>query len=251
MGKIYKQIGIYSKKLFLYLPLLFGVSILLMDIIAFLAPILAHFGYKDLAHIIYFVYKFLCHQRPWRSIHLFDYQTAWCTRDTFIYLSMALASFLVVKFNIRKVKWYIPIVVTIPFALDGTIQFIAELSGLLRGDNVFFYASTNFIRMLTGSLFGAGIGIWLFGLLYDTIREEFEFNLKKSKKSNHEISHQNKINPIIFIFIIVIVCFISYIFLVRLWDVTSSKYKPYGLLDHMRYFPGVNYENTGSRGHAI
>ncbi|MFC1780487.1 DUF2085 domain-containing protein [Patescibacteria group bacterium] len=109
-----------------------------MDIIAVLAPILAHLGLTTISQWIYFVYSFLCHQRPWRSIHLFDFQVAWCTRDLFIYLSMALSAFFVKAFKIRKVKWYVALLSIIPFALDGTIQMIAEINGVLNDKEVFF-----------------------------------------------------------------------------------------------------------------
>ena len=140
------------QKIFQNMPLIFGVGILFMDFIAILAPILAHFGFTDIAHWIYMIYQFLCHQRPWRSLHLFDYQVAWCSRDTFIYLSMGLAAFFVVKFKLRNVKWYVPLVAILPFALDGVIQLIAEVQGFINHEELFFYASTNFVRMLTGSI---------------------------------------------------------------------------------------------------
>jgi len=234
-----------SKKIFLNMPVLFAISILFMDLVAILAPILAHFGFTGVAHAIYFIYQFLCHQRPWRSLHLFDYQVAWCTRDTFIYLSMGFSAIAVVLFKIRGVKWYIALISLLPFAIDGTIQLIAEFVGLTGGQEVFFYASTNFNRMLTGSIFGTGAGLWLFSLLAETLDEEFEDNLRKNKIK------PNKKKNILTFFSIVVICFLFYIGLVQIWNLTSEKYKPSGLLDNVRYFPGYNYEDVKGGAHGV
>lgn len=234
-----------SKQIFFNMPILFAVSILFMDLVAIAAPVLAHYGFTGIAHVIYFIYSFLCHQRPWRSLHLFDFQVAWCTRDTFIYLSMGLAAISVVLFKIRGVKWYIALLSLLPFAADGIVQFIAEFSGLVNNQETYFYASTNFIRMLTGSIFGAGSGLWLFSLLAETLYEEFEFNIEKKK-----IKPDVRKNIITFM-VIIFICFISYITFIQIWDATSLKYKPAGLLDNVRYFPGVNYEETEGGGHGV
>jgi uncharacterized membrane protein len=259
-----------SKLIFQNIPLIFGIVILVMDIIAVSAPILAHFGFTGVAHWIYVVYSFLCHQRPWRSIHLFDYQVAWCTRDTFIYLSMALSAFFVVGFKIRKVKWYYPVLAILPFALDGTVQLIAELDGVLNNKEVFFYASTNFIRMLTGTIFGTGAGLWLFSKLDETVYEELEMNdqlpnpnvqtitnnlmakrPKREAESEKRRAKQNVFRNLKYFLAVVSICFITYIALVRMWDITSNEYKPGGFLDSIRYFPGYNYEEVERGGHGV
>jgi uncharacterized membrane protein len=247
-----------TKSLFRNMPLVFGITILAMDIIAVLAPILAHFGFTTISHWIYFVYSFLCHQRPWRSIHLFDFQIAWCTRDLFIYLSMALSAFFVKAFKIRKVKWYAALLSILPFALDGTIQMIAEINGVLNDKEVFFYASTNLIRMLTGTIFGTGAGLWLFSLLDETIEEELEeekseiLNTKfKTKTKSEERNPRAKLENLKYFLLIILICFISYLGLIQIWNVTSDKYKPSGILENVRYFPGYNYEVVGRGGHGV
>lgn len=230
------------------LPLIMGIGILAMDLIALSAPIFAHIGWDGLAQAIYFVYSFLCHQRPWRSIHIFDYQMAWCTRDTFIYLSMGLAAIFVVLFKLRKFKWYIALLSLIPFALDGVIQMIAEISGTLNGDNVFFYASTNFFRMLTGSIFGAGAGLWLFSMLDETLNDEYNPLIKEDEEKGKKQTKKNNMKRNLLAYIgILAICLFSYLALVQIWDSTSEKYKPHGLLDHEQIFPGHNYEDTGEK----
>lgn len=240
-----KSIEKIMKKLFTNMPLIFGVGILLVNLVAILAPILAHLGFTDIAHWIYMIYQFLCHQRSWRSLHLFDYQVAWCSRDTFIYLSMGLAAFFVVKFKLRNVKWYVPLLAILPFALDGIIQLIAEVQGFINHEELFFYASTNFVRMLTGSIFGAGAGIWIFSLLAETIDEEFGRKLKV-------FNQKSKLRNCKYFLLIVIICLISYLGFIQAWRVTSTKYRPSGLLDHVRYYPGVNYDEEAERcGHCV
>ncbi len=236
-----------SQKLMQHFPLIFGIFILAMDAIAFAAPILAELGFDGAAHLIYRVYFFLCHQRPWRSIHLFDYQVAWCTRDTFLYLSLGLAGILVSLFKIRNVKWYVAFLSVIPFALDGGIQFIAEIQATMNGELEFFYASTNFFRMLTATIFGAGVGLWLFSMMGEVIEEEANLD---SRFKNKDLSKERK-KWFLYYLAIILICFVSYLGIVQVWKATSPKYSPAGLLDHKRYYPGVNYEKVGRGGHGV
>jgi uncharacterized membrane protein len=242
-----ERIKNFLHKIFSNLPLLIGIGLLFMDFLAFLAPILAHFGYTGIAHIIYIVFGYLCHQLPWRSLHLFDYQVAWCTRDTFIYFSMGLAGLFVHFFKIRGIKWYVAFLSIIPFGLDGTIQLIAQLVGIFHDQKEFFYASTNLQRALTGSLFGAAAGLWLMSTLAESIEEEAILEKVKvvTKKSVSSIKN------FIYFFIIWGSSILLYIVLVHFWNITSPTHKPYGLFDHIRYFPGVNYEEVDRRGHAV
>jgi uncharacterized membrane protein len=262
-----KKVEKIGQFMFRNMALLFGGIILVMDLIAIAAPILAHIGLTDVSHWIYFVYRFLCHQRPWRSLHLFDYQVAWCTRDTFIYLSMALSAFFVAKFKIRKVKWYVAVLAIIPFALDGTIQMIAEMKGIMEHSEEFFYASTNFMRMLTGTIFGTGAGLWLFSLLDETIEEEMNEQLSSEQKtekrkkntqyprlrqgSGGQAIPNSRMRNLKYFLLILFTCFVTYLGFVQLWRITSDTYKPSGLLDHKRYFPGVNYEEVDRGGHGV
>lgn len=244
----------FANKIFYNFPLIIGIGILGMDAIAVLAPILAHFGLNGPAQIIYTFYGFLCHQRPWRSIHIWDHQVAWCTRDTFIYLSMGLAALFVHKFKIRGVKWYLAALTIVPFALDGGIQFIAEINAIMNDKSAFFYASTNFFRMLTGSIFGAGAGLFLFSLLAETVEDEVAVRLlpqKANQNTADKSRESNKIRNFKFFAVIIMICFVSYLLFVQIWRITSPNYGPYGILDHRRYFPGVNYEEVERGGHGV
>lgn len=227
------------------LHLVVGFFLLLLNFFAYLAPILAHLGFTGLSSAIYTIFGFLCHQRPWRSIHLFDYQAAWCTRDTFIYLSMTISSIVVHIKKIRKFHWQIALFSIIPIGIDGGVQAVAEILGVLHNQVQFFYVSTNFLRMLTGSIFGAGIGLWLFSMLFDALFEE-KFILAEKTQQKTSFAKNLKI-----LFLIVLVNIISYVLICLLWNFTSEKYKPYKILDNKKYYPGINYEQTDRRGHGV
>jgi len=229
--------------------LVFGFSLLGLNLIAYLAPILEHFGLDPIADIIYKIYSFLCHQRPWRSIHLFDHQAAWCSRDTFIYTAMTISAVVVHKFKIRYVHFFVPILAIIPFALDGVIQLIAEIKGYYDGVDIYFYASTNFFRMLTGSIFGAGAGFWLFSVLYDSILIDNNILENETKKKLGFFARE-RFRYMKYLFLTVFLSFILYLITVQVWRITSPNYPPSGILDHQRYFPGVNYEEVDRCGHC-
>lgn len=220
--------------------LVIGTALLLFVLIAFIAPIAAHFGWDWLANPIYFVYKFLCHQRPWRSIHLWDHQVAFCTRDTFIYSAMGISAFIVHYFKLQPVKWYIAGLLILPIALDGGIQTIAEVVSYRSENPVFFYASTNFMRAVTGSLFGLSMGFLILGMLYETMVTE----------SGMKLPNQKWYKPVLAMSYVFIFLMIFYILSLQVWNFTSEKYKPSLPLDHVRLFPGVNYEEVGRAGHG-
>lgn len=197
---------------------IFQFTILILFILPILAPIFARFGPRGVARVIYFVYSFSCHQLAHRSLHIYDYQCAWCTRDTFIWGGILLSSYLVPKFNLRnfKIYWLIPFV--IPIALDGGLQTIATMLGLSGGTN--FYTSTNFTRAITGGIFGIGMGIFLSSMIY-SVEGPVE------KLSNLVI---NK-NALKIFGISISVLSVFYLLFIQVWNITSKEYKPDGFLD--------------------
>ncbi len=115
-----------------------------------LAPWLMAMGWRLPAHIIYFVYSFLCHQLPQRSFFLFGYQMAFCQRCTAIYGSVLLGGMLfpLVRRWLKPLPWKLYLLLNIPIAVDGITQLLG-----LRESNAFW-------RVLTGSLFGLS-SVWL------------------------------------------------------------------------------------------
>lgn len=149
---------------------IFNFFIVFLGILVFLpiiAPIAASFGLYWISEPIYFIYSFMCHQFHWRSIHINGHQVAWCTRDTFIWGAF-FATALALKYNFFKtgLKWYWIFPFIIPIALDGGIQTIATIFGFGSGDQ--FYLSTNMMRMITGTIFGIGLGL----IMASYIKEE-------------------------------------------------------------------------------
>jgi uncharacterized membrane protein len=170
-----------NKKIDFFSANIFNIFIWFLVVINFLpiiAPILREIGLTLPADIIYTIYSFMCHQFHWRSIHIFDYQIAWCTRDTFIWLSF-LTIALAYKFEFLKKQfnWYWMIPFTIPIALDGGIQTIATALGLADGEII--YLSTNLMRMITGSLFGIGLAIVI--VPYMKSEQDNYINAQKTK----------------------------------------------------------------------
>lgn len=260
MSKIFSFI---EKKFFT----LFIIFLFLLNLFAIIAPIAAYFNLYFISEPIYFIYNFSCHQFHWRSIHFFNHQMAWCARDTFIWLGMFAVS-LAVNFRfIRKgLKWYWMIPFTIPIALDGGIQTIATVLGFT--DNSQFYLSTNFLRMVTGSIFGMGLGVIIAPYLYnEQIAMSRESVKQKNSKNNQtkQISSKfektdsstqsveqvqgralnqqmkNVKNKTWFRLLMIYIClFFIYIFMVFAWKITSPDYPPHNFLDHkVREAPSV------------
>ncbi|MCB0748878.1 MAG: DUF2085 domain-containing protein [Ignavibacteriae bacterium] len=200
-----------------------------MNFLPIFAPIAAHFGLTSISKAIYFVYSFTCHQFHWRSVHIFDYQVAWCTRDMLIWAAF-LISALFIRFNKlgKGLNWYWLIPFTIPIAMDGGIQTIATMVGF--NQNMQFYLSTNMLRAITGSLFGIGLGTVIGGFLYT---EQMAYLGEKVKS----LTDIKKYLTIIMIFIIMMVYYVSFVYI---WKITSTNYQPANFADHyIREAPDV------------
>lgn len=141
-------------------------------ILANLAPIMKHFGLDGPSNFLYTIFGFLCHQMYTRSMHLFDYQVAVCTRDEFMYLAMGISAIVTYLKPIKAMKWWVAILFLIPAGLDGGMQFIGSIlkviySASLSGIPLLLsqYQSINLLRALTGGLLGCGVGYFIFPLL--------------------------------------------------------------------------------------
>lgn len=197
---------------------IFQAVILTIFLTPILAPIFAHFGLTPISRAIYLVYSYSCHQLAHRSLHIYDYQCAWCTRDTFIWGGILLATFLVSRLDIKQFRIYWLIPFTIPIALDGGIQTIATFFGLSGG--VDFYTSTNFTRAITGGIFGLGMGMFLATMIRNAELTTENISLKLN---NLKIM---KLSVIGFSALMVL-----YLLFVQVWDATSKEYKPDNFLD--------------------
>jgi uncharacterized membrane protein len=223
----------FEKNLVLYL----AIVLTIFTVLPILAPIFAHLKLNFLADPIYWVYQWFCHQRPWRSYHLFDYQFAMDARMMLMFGSMAIGAFMIHFKNIQPLKiknaFLLAILFTLPLAVDGVIQMIAELS-VSSSTDIPFYESTNFIRSLTGLLLGTGIAYAVFPFL---------------KIGNTSISKFGEIMK--YVLINMLLSFLLIPTFVFFWHITSTKYKPgWIFIDHVQRFPGYNYEITPEGGHT-
>ena len=190
----------------------------ILNVLPILAPILAFLKVTFLSKAIYFVYSFFCHQLHWRSLHVCDYQYGWCSRCTFIWLNVLIAGIAVKVTKVKRIKWYWYAVFFMPLALDGIIQTIATIFGLTTISNI-YYMSNNFIRMLTGTLFGLGFGLGIWTSLQDSGIESLEVKKKKT------------ISVFKLTLVSLLISFVMYLLAVFIWNQTSTQYKPLNQLD--------------------
>jgi uncharacterized membrane protein len=126
-----------------------NVAVGIYAFLPFIAPALLALGLTGPADAIYYIYSYLCHQRPDRSWYLFGEKMAYCQRDAVIYPVMFLAG---IAYSFRRsirplsLLWFLVLIA--PVAVDGTTQAL-----MLR-------ESTPELRAITGALFGAAV-VWL------------------------------------------------------------------------------------------
>ncbi len=209
----------------------------------FFAPVFMYIGFETGAKVIYFIYSFTCHQFDSRSIHLFDYQVAWCARDTAIWMSVWLVAILIKFSDIKPLKFYWLIPFVVPIALDGGIQTVFTLLdvnpvGLNTGMPL--YISNNFSRFLTGVVFGVGLSLWI----SPTLKVE-SLKLKLQSKNFNKIVN-NSFRISLFSISIMLVIYLNLVFM---WNITSSKYKPEGVLDMVVRTPYEDFFRR--RGHGV
>ncbi len=200
----------------------------------FLAPIFLALNWIVPAKVIYFVYSFFCHQFASRSINMFDFQLAWCARDTGIWFGIILTAIFVRIGLLRSIKWYWIIPFLIPMALDGGLQTIftvlsIDQYGVLASSPL--YVSSNFTRFVTGAMFGVGLGWWM-AIQIKTISgvevDPLRFNISRYLK----------------LVIVAVTILVSYFGIVQLWNITSKVNKP---LDSLDFVVKTSKENFFAR----
>ncbi len=117
---------------------------------AILSPILMALGATQLGRSIFFPYRLVCHQLPYRSDFIFGFQVAMCQRNMAIYASMFLAGvgFAFVRTRLKPLPWQWYLVLITPMAIDGFTQLFG------------FRESNWTLRVITGTLFGVA-SVWL------------------------------------------------------------------------------------------
>ncbi|MEM2899937.1 MAG: DUF2085 domain-containing protein [Thermoplasmata archaeon] len=115
-----------------------------------------------------------CHQRKDRSFFLNDNQMPYCARCFAIYLGMAIGAGIATFYRVPFKTWWL--LGLVPMVVDGTVQLFAHSGPFPTG-----YESTNLMRVLTGSLFGAVMCFALAKVMYD-VHDMLEEVLEERKK---------------------------------------------------------------------
>jgi uncharacterized membrane protein len=213
---------------------LFLIFLLLLNLLPIIAPVLLHYDFNEGSRAIYQLYSFFCHQQHWKSLHLYDHQIAWCARDMFIWGSMLLVLIIVLVRNTKPLSLLWLIIYSIPMLLDGGLQTLAVILGY--SDSSVFYVSSNLSRMITGSIFGSGFGLYIFPRMKEIVQQE---KVSSSSGSSFKIfkggTHHIKI-----ILIILLIMSLIYITFIQLWQITSTEYLPTNFLDTETKLPEDN-----------
>lgn len=194
-----------------------------------LAPVFLHLGLIVPAKVIYFIYSFFCHQFASRSINIYDYQFAWCARDTAIWIGIFITAILVRNNKLPKLRWYWVIPFIIPMALDGGLQTIFTLFNLSPAgilDTNALYVSSNLSRFMTGAIFGIGVGWWLSQQLKAQSTDE-----ESKKELNQGDRVFKRFNHIFLSLILTSTLFLIYFVFVQVWNLSSIENKPLNSLD--------------------
>jgi uncharacterized membrane protein len=101
--------------------------------LAYLAPLLMHYGYTTPAKMIYYAYRVTCHQLPSRSFFIFGYQGAFCHRDTAIWAAFFTGgvAYHFVRYRLKPLPFHWWILALIPNGLDGGTQLVGPLYEVL------------------------------------------------------------------------------------------------------------------------
>jgi uncharacterized membrane protein len=146
-------------------PLLLSGILAIYAGLPWLSPLLRRWGFEQLGLALFQMYRTLCHQLPERSFFLGQYQVCYCHRCTALYTSLVVMSLV---FGIGRWQHAISnrllLLLTLPMAIDGGWHLLNDLlpSLGLRSDNSAVGSLNFWLRMITGTLFAAGIVLWTY-----------------------------------------------------------------------------------------
>lgn len=103
---------------------------------------------NGLARAIYAIGDLNCHTKAERSFELNDNQMAFCARDVGLFIGLA-AGMAAVLFLNPRFMWPAVIILAAPLVIDGTVQLLLD------------YESNNVVRIITGTLGGSAVAIFL------------------------------------------------------------------------------------------
>ena len=144
--------------------LLYVAALTLWFSMIFIVPLAASYKVTEpLSRPLYFLFSMVCHQRPERSFFLRGEPFAVCARCTFLYLGILISSLLypLVGSGSPPRARYLLIAAS-PLVFDAGTQLLGLRS------------STNFLRSLTGFLFGMALAFYIAPEAVPTISDLIE-----------------------------------------------------------------------------
>jgi hypothetical protein len=152
-----------------------------------------------------------------------------------IWFGVLLTAILLKVRYVRMMPWYWILPFMIPILLDGGIQTIATMFGIVGVTvDAPIYISTNLIRYITGSIFGMGLGLVFAPMLIERSRQ------------NKKLDTSSQFFRLVIIFLSL---FIIYLASIQLWGLTSHTHEPEGLADNIVKVPSEDF--FVRRAHAV
>lgn len=162
----------------------------------FIAPILLYplFMYTGnptlhlIAGAILAGYHTTCHQLPERSLFIFGYQMAVCSRCFAIYASFLFGGilFYFLKGKLKPFSIVYYVILCMPMAIDGFAQlFLVPIPRGIGPDMQLIWTalSNNELRIITGAIFGLGSALFILPYMH----EIFEMEEASHKARNSEL----------------------------------------------------------------
>lgn len=133
----------------------------LVVLVAVLIPFLSYAGLDVIAKPLFFALHTICAQIPSHSFFILGHQLGLCARNLAIYTSMFLGGLVFVLSNKRLpgIPWWVWVLMMLPMAWDGTTQLFG------------WRESTWELRLITGTLFGGGIALFVLPLIQKCLLE--------------------------------------------------------------------------------
>jgi len=141
-----------------WLGLLNGVLLVITGL-SLLAPYLEHAGHPIPGLLIHKAFKVLCHQKPERCFYAFGHPMAVCSRcfavyASFLFIGLAFGAWRsLIRRRWEEIPLWSLVAFILPMAMDGATQLV----GLRE--------STQALRTITGTLVGAGMGLFIYPFL--------------------------------------------------------------------------------------
>lgn len=162
--RLNRSMYVFCQHWMAFFSVLYGLYV----VVPFLAPAFMAIGLTPFGKAIYWVYAFLCHQLPERSLFLFGpkimvplsdiqaswkmtdnplilrqflgspelgWKVAWSDRMVYMFTSILFLAWIwwIFRSRIPKISWKVLVLFLLPMALDGGTHFISDILGHHQG----------------------------------------------------------------------------------------------------------------------